>query len=625
MNRRDAEAADQGHSQIPGTDPSATAQPTPAALHAAGLAHLHAGRQLEAQLCCQEALAIDPAHADSLQLMGLIALQAQQYDHAVEWLSRAIRQEPKPESLSALGFTLKQAGRREEALAVFDKAVQLRPDDAELWKQLGGALAALDRRDEALAVYQHVLKLDPHHFEAAHASALLLQEMQRFGDALVYFDMCVEWLPDNVATLLSRARILRALDRYEDCLADYRRLHALAPDDATICNNIGNALLALDRCEEGLAWFDRALELAPDHVEVLNNKGIALCRLHRLDEAIGVYARASRLDPNDGRSAWQLAHLHLQTGDYARGWAEREARWMAADFAPDYPKLPPEKKWLGNEDVRGRTILICSDEGFGDTLEFARYVPLLAARGADIALMVQPALCPLLAGLPGVSRCIPFGTTDLPPFDLHCPIMSLPLAFGTMLDTIPPAGYLPPLPPARVQVWAKRLGMHDRLRVGLVWSGNPKQGNDRNRSMPLATLAPLLDLDATFISLQKDVRPDDRALLETRDEIIDLTSGIADFVDTAALIENLDLVITVCTSVAHLAGTLGRPTWVMLPYVGDWRWLTERSDSPWYPAVRLFRQDSTYDYASVVARVRTELIAAIAAFRSRPARPAGLC
>ena len=621
MNRRDAEAPDQSPADPgPGTDAA-----TPAALHATGLVHLHAGRPLEAQLCCQEALAIDPGHADSLQLLGLIALQAQQYDHAVEWLTHAIRQEPKPESLSALGFTLKQAGRAGEALAVFDKAVQLRPDDPELWKQLGGALAALDRRDEALAVYQHVLKLAPRHFEAAHACALLLQQMERLEDALVYFDMCVEWLPDNVPTLLARARILRALERTEECLADYLRLYALAPDDATICNNIGNVLLALDRCEDGLAWFDRALQLAGDHVEVLNNKGIALYQLHRLDEAIAVYSRASALDPNDGRSTWQLAHLHLQTGDYVRGWAEREARWMVADFAPDYPKLPPEKKWLGKEDVRGRTILLCSDEGFGDTLQFSRYVPLLAARGAHIVLMVQPALCPLLAGLPGVISCIPFGTRDLPAFDLHCPIMSLPLAFCTTLDNIPPSSYLPPLPAARVQTWRKRLGAHEGLRVGLVWSGNPRQGNDRNRSMPLKTLAPLLDCNATFVSLQKDVRPGDQPFLNAHHEIVDLTAEVMDFVDTAALIENLDLVITVCTSVAHLAATLGRPTWVMLPYVGDWRWLTERGDSPWYPAARLFRQDATRDYAGVVASVRSELLAAISGFLSRAPGPNGMC
>ena len=188
--------------------------------------------------------------------------------------------------------------------------------------------------------------------------------------------------------------------------------------------------------------------------------------------------------------------------------------------------------------------------------------------------------------------------------------MSLPLALGTTLETIPPANYLPPLPTERVQAWEQRLGPRERLRVGLVWAGNPKQGNDRNRSMPLKTLTPLLDVDATFVSLQKDPRPDDKTLLGERADIVDLTADLSDFVETAALVSCLDLVITVCTSVAHLAGTLGRPTWVMLPYLPDWRWLLDRSDSPWYPSVRLFRQDDRRDYAGVVDRMRTDLLRA---------------
>jgi tetratricopeptide (TPR) repeat protein len=609
MTRRDAEATIEGT----GTEPSA---PTPAALYQSGLAHLRAGRQLEAQLGCQQALAIDPAHADSLQLMGLIALNAQQIDHAIAWFSRAIRQDPKPEYLLAAGFALKQAGRLDNALAVFDKAVQLRPDDTELLKQLGGVLAALDRPADALAIYQHVLTLNSSHFEAAHASGVLLYQMQRFEEALAHFNLCNDAEPDHAATLFERARTLRALGRHDECLAVYYRLHAQSGDDPTICNNIGDALLGLDRHEEGLAWFERALKLRPDFVEVIVNKAFALFQLHRFDDAMTAYARATMLDPNDARSKWQLAHLHLLCGDFARGWAEREARWKVSDFSPDYPKFS-QPKWLGREDIDGQTVLVCVDEGLGDALQFARYIPMLAARGANIVLVVQDALRPLLSGLPGVSNCLPFGTEELPPFDLHCPIMSLPLAFGTTLETIPPASYLPPLPAARVSAWEIRLGAHDRLRVGLVWSGNPRQGNDRNRSMPFKTLAPLLDLDATFVSLQKDLRPDDSASLAARTDLIDLTAELTDFVETAALIQDLDLVITVCTSVAHLAGTLGKETWVMLPYVGDWRWLNGRDDSPWYPSIKLFRQDEARNFAGVVARVRAELAAKISALAPR--------
>jgi hypothetical protein len=346
---------------------------------------------------------------------------------------------------------------------------------------------------------------------------------------------------------------------------------------------------------------------------VLLNKGFALFGVHRFKEASETYRRLLAVDPANAKAAWQLAHLKLLTGDYESGWAEREARWRSADFSPDYPKFS-QARWLGKDSIEGKTILVHVDEGLGDTLQFARHLPLLAARGARVVLVAQDALCPLLAGVSGVSQCIPFSARSYPPFDMHCSLMSLPLAFGTTVDTIPTANYLPPLPIERIQTWETRLGPHDRLRVGLVWSGNPKQGNDRNRSMPLKTLMPLLDVDATFVSLQKDIRPDDKALLNERADIVDLTADLTDFVETAALISCLDLVITVCTSVAHLAGTLGRPTWVMLPHLPDWRWLLDRADSPWYPSVRLFRQDETRDYAGVVDTVRTELLAMASAF-----------
>jgi hypothetical protein len=240
---------------------------------------------------------------------------------------------------------------------------------------------------------------------------------------------------------------------------------------------------------------------------------------------------------------------------------------------------------------------------------------MVAARGARVILAVQDALYPLMSGLTGVSHCLPLSDVRLP-FDMYCAISSLPLAFGTTLETIPSATpYLPSCAESRLQVWERRLGSHDRLRVGLVWSGNPQHKNDHNRSIPLHMLAQILDIDATFVSLQKDVRPDDEATLLERTEIADLTGHLADFTETAALVSCLDLVITVDTSVAHLAGAMGRPTWILLPYTPDYRWMLDRNDSPWYPTVRLFRQDEKREYRSVLDRVRTELAAQVAKFR----------
>jgi tetratricopeptide (TPR) repeat protein len=605
MNRRQRRA---NAKRLKTDAPKAT---TPAALYEAGLLHLRAGKYLDAQICCQQALAIDAQHADTLHLLGILSLHARQYDHAVEWLTRAIRQHPKTEYLSNLGITLKQAGQLEEALKVFDKAVQLKPNDAELWKNLGGALVALDRHAEALLSFQRALTLNPRHWEAAYQSAALLHQSERFEEALSHFNLCVELRPDHAPTLLMRARSWRGLKKFEECLADSYRAHALDPADPVICNNIGDALSWLGRPEEGLPWFDKALALRPDFVDVLINKGFALGQRHRFKEAFDIYHRTTALDPDNAKLAYHLAHLHLLTGNFEAGWAAREARWKIPDYSPGYRKFT-QAVWLGQPSIEGKTVLIHGDEGLGDTLQFARYVPKLAGRGARVILVVQDALHPLLSQLHGVTQCLPSSVGALPDFDLHCPVMSLPLALGTTLETIPSPAYLPSLAPERVQAWESRLGPRSRLRVGLVWSGNAKQANDHNRSMPLRTLMPLLELDVTFVSLQKDVRPSDKALLSERTDIIDLTADLSDFVETAALVASVDLVITVCTSVAHLAATLGCPTWVMLPYVPDWRWLLDRDDSPWYPTVRLFRQDERRDYAVVVDRVRKELAAMIA-------------
>jgi tetratricopeptide (TPR) repeat protein len=594
-------------------DPTSQPATTPAALHQAGFRHLQEGRPLEAQVRCLQSLAMEPDHADTLHLMGLLSLHGGQHDHALEWLARAIRKDPRADYLATLGLTLKQIGRCEEALHVFDKAVQLKPDDAELWRHLAGVLLALDRAADALLSYQHVLHLDGGHLEAAYQSAFILHRMERFEEALALLDRCIALHGEHAPSWQLRARVQRSLKRYEAYLADNLRAHALDPADAVTCNNIGDAMQSLGRYEEGLVWFDKALALRPDFADVLLNKGYALLQLHRFDEAIETYERLTAVDPDHARGKWQWAHVQLLKGNFRAGWVAREARWQVTDFSPDYPRFS-EPRWLGKESVEGKAILICADEGLGDVIQFARFVPMLASRGARVILAVQDPLVPLLSRVSGVSECLPDSKRPLPPFDMHCPLMSLPLACEARLETIPAADYLPPLPAERVEAWKRRLGPHDRLRVGLVWSGNPKQGDDRNRSMPLATLTPLLGMEATFISLQKDPRPTDRAMLGERNDIVDHTGELTDFVETAALVSSLDLVITVCTSVAHLAATLGRPTWIMLPYVGDWRWLIDRDDSPWYPTVRLFRQDAARDYTTVVDRVRRELARMISAF-----------
>jgi tetratricopeptide (TPR) repeat protein/ADP-heptose:LPS heptosyltransferase len=584
------------------------------ALFEAGLAQMRSGRFAEAELSCRQALAIDPGHAETLHLMGLLSLQQKQHDQAGEWLSRAIRRDPKPLYLTSLGNTLLSQGRREEALQVFDKAVQLKSDDAELWRNLGNALVEAGRPADAILSLQQALRLDPRHFDAAHKTALLLYQAERYEEALGYFKLSEELQHDHFPTIYMRALALQNLKRFEEALADNRRAMALDPANADACHNAGNVLRALFRHEEAVACYDRSLALRPNFAATLGNKAVALAELRRFEDAIATYRQAIAADPSHAVSEWNLGLLQLLLGDFEAGWAGQEARWKVSSLSSGYPTFS-RPKWLGGEPIAGKTILACSNEGLGDGIQFVRYVPMLAARGARVIMIVQDALCPLLSGMEGVAECLPQSARVLPDCDFHVPFSSLPFAFGTRLDTIPAKNsYLPAPAPARVQAWEKRLGMHDKLRVGLVWSGNPKHNNDRNRSIPLRLLAPILDLDATFISLQKDLRPDDRAVLMQRREIVDFTANLTDFSETAALIACLDVVISVDTSVAHLAAALGCATWILLPYTPDYRWMLDRDDSPWYPTARLFRQDATHDYERVIERVRNELGARIAAW-----------
>lgn len=582
-----------------------------APLHAAVLDHVHAGRFLEAQSCCQQAFALDPENADTMHLMGVVCNELQQFDHAAEWVSRAIRKDAKPAFLATLGIALRNLGRHEDARKVFDKAVQLKPDDAQLWFQLGDTLLAAGRTEEAILCFQHTLVLNSGHRDAAYNAGFVLSGLGRFEEALIHFTRSAELQPNHAPTLQMRAIALRNLKRFDEAIADNLRALDLDPTNPDICNNMGAILGALGRIEEALTWYERSLAINPSIARNITNRASALGDLGRFDEAMVTYQRAISVDPNFAEAPWNLALLQMLTGNFKAGWSGREARWRIPAMAAGYLDLR-QPIWLGTESVTGKTVIVCEDEGLGDAIQFVRYVPLLAARGARVILIVEEPLCSILSGLKGVAQCLlKSPDTLLPPYDYHVPIASLPLAFGTELDNIPAEPYFPRPQPDRVQAWEDRLGPRETLRVGIVWSGNPRHWNDRNRSISLRALSRILDVDATFVSLQKDPQPEDVETLREKTEIVDLTADLTDFAETAALVSCLDLVIAVDTSVAHLAAALGRPTWILLPYVPDYRWLLDRDDSPWYPTVRLFRQTGTREYGSVIERVRTELSATI--------------
>jgi tetratricopeptide (TPR) repeat protein len=600
---------------IPDSDtPTDLRQDTPAALSRAGLRLLQAGQLAEAERCGQRALALDAGHADSLHLMGLLSLLSKQHDLAIEWFAQAIRQNPGvADYFFNLASALRQRGRLDDAIKIYDRGLTLQPGFADGWCALGELLRQQERVEEASASFAQALKVDPCHREAANAAGALAFEAGQLERALGYFDQSIEIDPAQAGAFKFRGLCQLGLKQYDAALVSSRRAVELAPENADINNNTGFLLQRIGRHEDALVFFDAAIACDPGLASAYNNRGISLTELHRFHQASDDFDRALAIDPDFSLARGNSALLKLLLGDFAKGWPAWQARKGKSAAGLDRKFERP--LWLGKEPLAGKTVLFHSDEGFGDSIQYARYASLAAQRGARVILEVDDSLHPLLSGLDGVSLCLPRSAGTLPGFDLHCPLCSLPLAFRTLLETVPAApSYLPPPPQARVREWQMRLGVHDRLRVGLVWSGNPDHNNDRNRSMRLRTLSSILDVDATFISLQKNPRGEDKAALLEYKDLVDLTADIVDFADTAALISCLDLVISVDTSVAHLSGALGQATWILLPFTPDFRWLLDRDDSPWYPSVRLFRQDERRDYAVVLARVRDALNTLVAAF-----------
>ena len=407
------------------------------------------------------------------------------------------------------------------------------------------------------------------------------------------------------------ATIAAREERWDECLRHATDALSLDPRHVEVLCNRGAALRMLGRPAEALADYDRALALDPGKAEILNNRGVALAALNRHAEAIECYDAALAIAPGYARAGFNRSVSRLVTGDFPGGWADHEFRWRGGD-RPMQPRASSKPPWTGREDIRGKTVLLGAEQGLGDLIMCSRYARLLRDRGARVVLETHPPLEALLQGMDGVDQVIALGEA-LPPHDYHVPIMSLPLAFGTRTDTIPRDVPYVSAPPGHVERWRAALGAARRPLVGLAWSGSASLRNDRNRSIPLERLAPLRGVDATFVSLQKDIRDTDRPHLAGIRPILHFEAELADFRDTAALVSLVDVVISVDTSLAHLAGAMARPTWILLPFSPDWRWLLGRDDSPWYPTARLFRQPRPGDWETPIRRVAEAL-------RALPAR-----
>lgn len=589
------------------------------ALHLFGVLMHQRGMSIEALALIREALKANERSAAALSNQAIVLAALERTDDALASYDRALALKPDfAEALNSRGNLMIKLGRTADALANYEQALDAEPRYIDALVNRATTLRLLGRDTDAAGAYARALAIDPSRVEVWITLGNTFDRLQRYDDALKCWDHALTLRPGAPELLSNRGNALWQLRRPAEALTIYDGALALKPDAAEIHNNRGNALLDLNRPAEALVSFDRALTLKPDYAEALVNRANALRDLNRSSEAIASCDAALALDPELVEAHWNKGLEQLLIGDFEQGFANYEWRWKRAGNAPRDFGVP---QWRGEdvtgESLAGKTILLHAEQGFGDTIQFVRYVPMLAARGAKIVLEVPDSLMPLIGHIDGVIATISRGQ-EHPPIDLHCPLMSLPLAFGTTLATIPASVPYLRAPAERIEAWRARLPASGKLHVGLVWSGKPTHRNDHNRSIAFERLAPLLaQPDVQFVSLQRDVRESDAAALLNAEAVLRPDLHRADFADTAAIIETLDLVIAVDTAVAHLTGALAKPLWPLLPFCPDWRWLLDRADSPWYPGARLFRQPRIGDWDSVIGRV-AEALASFAATRDTP-------
>jgi tetratricopeptide (TPR) repeat protein len=536
--------------------------------------------------------------------MGPQTAPAQDADNAVaRGRARAAAHPDDPAAWVALGYALWMGGDRAQAIAALEQALVVDPTCAEAHNNLGNAALELGERDRAIAHYEAALRARPEHAQGHYNLGNALLAMDRKEAAIASFERAIALMPDHAGAHNNLGNALRAQGRIEEGLAHYRRAVALRPDFTGTLNNIALALLSLHRPAEALAPLAELLAREPNHAEAANNLGGALLALDRLEEAVAAFRRAVAADPDVVQARFGAALGLLGMGRFIEGWAEYESRWLDPRFRDGKPD-PPAPRWQG-EALAGRTILLHAEQGLGDTIQFVRYAPLVAARGGAVVLQVPPSLKPLLAPL---APMVLGDNEALPPIDLHCPLLSLPHIFATDLATIPADIPYLRADPQRVGRFGYLRPARGRRRVGVVFSGSASHSDDALRSIPAAEfLPPLIEAGAQIHVLQTDLRPADRDALAAMEGVDVHAADIADFADTAALASLMDLVISVDTSVAHLAGAMGKPVWTLLQHSSDFRWMRLRTDSPWYPTMRLFRQPEPGDWASVLARVRREL------------------
>ena len=572
---------------------------------AAAVQHHQSGRLAVAARFYRCILEITPDQTDALHLLGLVARRAGQLQTGLRLLDRALRVDPGiAEPRLNLGNILRDHGHG-AASAAYRSAIALRPDMAAAYENLGGLYRAQGRSAEAERAYRLAVRANPMTSEGHNGLANVLQEREDLDGAVAAYRRGLAIAPAHIAACNNMGIALRGLRRTVEAMDCHRRAVTLDPHFAAGHTSLGLALQEQGRLEEAARAHARAVAIDPAFAGGHANHGNARLNQNRVNEAVSGFRRAVAIDPAGPDAHRNLGMALLVAGRFEEGWREYEWRLRCKD-APTHAAMPTKPRWNG-EPLDGRRILLHGEQGLGDALQFCRYVPLVAARGGRVILGLPAPLERVMAGLPGVERFVS-GQLPTDAFDLHLPMLSLAEVFGTQMDTIPhrvPYLTAEPEPAAR---WGERLKEVGGLKVGIVWAGSPTHGNDRNRSIGLAPFARLAGIPGvSLVSIQKGPTEAQAATPPGGFPLLNLSPDIRDFADTAAIMAGLDLVVCVDTSVAHLAGALGIPVWVLVPFAPDWRWMLDREDSPWYPTMRLFRQDRPGSWDGAMDRLERAL------------------
>jgi len=588
------------------------------AMHYLGLLTHQLGRKEMALDLLRRATALRPGDAQVRYHLGVVLQSNGQLDEAIAAFQRALALAPNSaETCNDLGNALKDTARLDQAIVAFEKAIALRPNFAAAHYNLGNVLKEKGQLDEAIAAFRTAVALDPALAQARNNLGVALQQKGEFTQAIAAYQQAIALAPAFADAHNNLGTALKAQGRLDEAIAAFKRVLVLRPDHAGACNNLGSALRERGLLDEAVAAYQKAISLKRDYADAYSNLGNVLKEQARLDESIAACRQAIKLCPTLPEAHNNLAMSLLARGDLPQGWEEYEWRSKCKDF-PSPRRNFPQSRWDA-EPLNGRTLLLYAEQGAGDMIQFIRYLPLVAQCGGRIIVECPPELLRLFQTSGQPCQFVPRGE-PLPAFDLQCPLLSLPLVFKTTLESIPArVPYLFP-DPKLLEFWREKTALSaSGLKVALTWAGNPACKGDRTRSLSLDALAPFSQArGVTFYSVQKGDAAGQARQPPAGLQLIDLSPELHDFADTAAALCSMDLVITTCTSVAHLAGALGRPVWVMLQFAPDWRWLLDRQDSPWYPSARLFRQSARGDWNGVIRRI----LQALSAFHPDQTPPA---